>query len=105
MLAVAYGARVEQHAFRGFLMRRGWNVPYLGRWFAVPEATRPLLPGGPVAVLHLEDGTDDAGRVTIGPLAFRSVHGRDLDARTLPRPLVSDAARDVRGAVSGVMRR
>jgi hypothetical protein len=54
-------------------------------------------------VLHLGEGTDDAGRVTIGPLAFRSVHGRDLDARTLAPALVSDAARDVRGAVTSAM--
>ena len=54
-------------------------------------------------MLHLGEGTDDAGRVTIGPLAFRSVHGRDLDARTLAPALVSDAARDVRGAVTSAM--
>jgi hypothetical protein len=93
-------ARVEQRAFRGFLMRRGWHVPYLGPWFAVPEATRELLPGGPIAVLHLDAGCDADDRVRVVDLAFRSAHGRDLDARTLPAPLVSDAARDVHGALT-----
>jgi hypothetical protein len=81
-------ARVDQRAFRGFLMRRGWQVPYLGPWFTVPEATREVLPGGPTAVLHLEPGRDEDERVAVLALAFRSTHGRDLDARTLPRPLV-----------------
>lgn len=80
-------------------MRRGWRVPYLGRWFAVPEATRELAPGGPIAVLHLEPGTDDDDRVVVRELAFWSVHRRELDARTLPPALVSEAALDVLGAV------
>jgi hypothetical protein len=99
-LDLADRARVNQRAFRGFLMRRGWHVPYLGPWFAVPEATRELLPAGPIAVLHLEPGCDADDRVRVVDLAFRSAHGRDLDARTLPAPLVSDAARDVHGALT-----
>ena len=91
--------RLDQPAFREFLMRRGWKVPYLGDFFTTPEATRELQPGGPAAVLYLEPGTDDEGRVTLGELGFESVQGRHLDARKLPPALVSEAARDVLGAV------
>ncbi len=98
-LNIADGVSLEQRAFRGFLMRRGWKVPYLGPFFTTPEATRELTRGGPVAVLYLEPGTDDEGRVTLGHLGFESVQGRKLDARALPQALVSEAARDVLGAV------
>jgi hypothetical protein len=99
-LPIGQDARVDQRAFRGFLMRRGWRVPYLGAWFTVPEASRDLVPDGPTAVLHLQPGPDEQGRVVLQELAFRSVQGRELDARTLPAALVSDAARDVLGAVA-----
>lgn len=79
-------------------MRRGWRVPYLGPFFTVPEATRELAPGGPVAVLYLE-GPDEEGRVILGELGFESVQEHELDARELPPALVSEAARDVLGAV------
>ena len=97
-LKVANGVVVNQRSFRGFLMRRGWHVPYLGPWFTVPEARRELMRGGPEAVLHL-DLADDGRKVIVRELAFRSVHGRQLDARKLSRALVSEAARDVLGAV------
>ncbi len=98
-LDMASGARLDQRAFRGFLMNRGWHVPYLGPFFTVPEARRDLAPGGPIAVLHLEPGSDEDGRVVLGELAFESVQDRELDARELPPALVSEAARDVLGAV------
>ena len=97
-LDIAHGAHVNQRGFRGFLMRRGWSVPYLGPWFTAPEATRELTRGGPIAVLHLDHGVGDEGRIVLQDLAFRSVHGRHLDARKLPPTLVSEAARDVLGA-------
>lgn len=40
VLAFAHGARVKQTAIRGFLLDRGWKVPFLGPYFEVPEATR-----------------------------------------------------------------
>ena len=80
-------------------MRRGWNVPYMGPWFTVPEATREMTRGGPIAVLHLDLPPDkDDERVVLCELGFRSVHARELDARELPPALVSEAARDVLGA-------
>ena len=98
-LRIGAGTRVTQRQFRGFLMNRGWHVPYLGSWFDVPEATFELLAGGPLAVLHLAaDGDQD--EVIVGELCFRSAHHEDLDARLLPQALVSDAARDVLGAVA-----
>jgi hypothetical protein len=97
-LHLADGVVVNQRSFRGFLMRRGWHVPYVGPWFTVLEATHDLMRGGPEAVLHLHHA-DDEGSVIVLDVAFRSVHGRDLDARKLPGPLVSEAARDVLGAV------
>lgn len=97
-LGIAAGVRLDQRAFRGFLMRRGWKVAYLGDFFTTPEATHELELGGPAAVLYLEPGTDDEGRVTLGELGFESVQGQHLDARELPPALVSEAARDVLGA-------
>ncbi|MDP9377233.1 MAG: DUF4132 domain-containing protein [Actinomycetota bacterium] len=97
-LSIGRGTHVNQRGFRGFLMRRGWNVPYLGPWFTVPEATRELTRSGPVAVLHLDHASAGDERVVVMELAFRSVHGCELDARELPTTLVSEAARDVLGA-------
>ena len=98
-LNIAEGAHVNQRAFRGFLMRRGWNVPYMGPWFTVPEATRETTHGGPVAVLQLDLPSDEGDeRVVLCELGFRSVHARELDARELQPALVSEAARDVLGA-------
>jgi hypothetical protein len=98
-LRIGAGTRVTQRQFRGFLMNRGWHVPYLGSWFDVPEATFELLAGGPLAVLLLAaDGDQD--EVIVGELCFRSALDEDLDARLLPPALVSDAARDVLGAVA-----
>jgi hypothetical protein len=80
-------------------MRRGWNVPYMGPWFTVPEATRETTHGGPVAVLHLDLPSDeDDERVVLCELGFGSVDARELDARELPPALISEAARDVLGA-------
>lgn len=97
-LSLTSGRRLPQRPFRGFLTNRGWRVPNLGNWFDIPEGTRELLPGGPVAVLHLEaEGDED--EIVIGELAFSSAHDRDLDARLLPPIMVSEAARDVLGAI------
>lgn len=99
-LDLGHGRRVDQTPFRGFLMTRGWQVPFLGPWFTVPEGTRELLPGGPTAVLHLEyDETDDERTARVNELAFRTVDSRPLDARRLPPRLVSEAARDILGAL------
>jgi hypothetical protein len=51
-------------------------------------------------VLELERPREHGDVVGVGVLGFRSVLGDDLDARTLPPPLVSQAARDVLGAVA-----
>ena len=92
---------VRQTPLRGFLMGRGWHVPYLGPWFTVPEATRELVVGGPKAVLEL--GYDEATAretIVVRSLTFRSPADRPLDARRLPPRLVSEAARDVLGALA-----
>lgn len=98
-LGVARGRRVRQTPFRGFLLRRGWNVPFLGPYFEVPEAKRELTQHGPIAVLDLEYDDEIPDVVSVGDLVFRSVQEVDLDARVLPPALVSEAARDVLGAV------
>ena len=84
-------------------MERGWRAPYLGPFFALAEATRELSPGGPTAVLQLQDELDERGRVVVAGLWFRSVLGEILDAQALPPALVSDAARDVLGAVAAAI--
>ena len=99
-MSVAAGSQVCQRPFRGFLMRRDWQVPYLGRFFEVPEATKQVPRDGPLAVLELERPREHGDVVGVRGLGFRSVLGDDLDARTLPPPLVSEAARDVLGAVA-----
>jgi len=81
-------------------MRRGWRVPYLAPFDAVPEATRTLERGGPTAALQLPDEIDERCRVVILGLWFRSLLGEVLDAQALPPAVVSEAARDVLGAVA-----
>lgn len=98
-LRVSTGTCVPQRRFRGFLLNRGWHVPYLGPFFDVPEATFEPLPGGPVAVLNL-DVDNETDEIIIGELQFRSIEDKDLDARLLPPPLVSEAGRDVLGAAA-----
>lgn len=85
----------------GFLRTRGWDIPYMGRWHFIPEATLEITRHGPIAVLEvdLEAEPPDA-IVAIGGLSFRSVLGTDLDARALPPSVVSESARDVLGAVA-----
>lgn len=100
ILRAGTGALVRQRRLRGYLTSRGWHVPYLGRWFEVPEATFELQPGGPVAVLDLTVDDEEKDMVAVGELHFRSVQDEPLDARLLPPALVSDAARDVLGAVA-----
>jgi hypothetical protein len=101
-LMLRAGQQLPQRPFRGFLTNRGWRVPYLGRWFTIPEATRELLPGGPLAVLHLEldEEENETDEIILGELAFRSAHDLGLDARLLPPVMVSESARDVLGAIS-----
>lgn len=97
LLDLGEGRRVHQRALRGYLISRGWKVPYLGSWFEVPEATHEES----LAVLELEPPAGEADdTVGVGVLSFRSVQGDDLDARSLPAPAVSDAARDVLGALA-----
>ena len=102
-LSMAAGQRVLQRPFRGFLRSRGWDVPYMGRWFFIPEATREITHHGAIAVLDvdLDEATDESEDVlVVGVLGFRSILDTDLDARELPRVVVSEAARDVLGAVA-----
>lgn len=98
-LDFAYGKRAKQTAMRGFLLNRGWKVPFLGPYFEVPEATRELTPHGPIAVLDRGWFEEDPENVAIWELDFRSVQDVPLDARDLPPALVSEAARDVLGAI------
>ena len=63
-----------------------------------------MTPAGPVAVLDLDWDKTSMGspveeRVIVQELRFVSVQRRSLDARELPPPVVSEAARDVLGAV------
>ena len=102
-LSLVAGHRVRQRPFRGFLRGRRWQIPYMGPWCFIPEATREVTPHGPVAVLEvgLDDPSQDDNEVLIlGALRFRSVLDADLDARELPRTIVSEAARDVLAAVA-----
>jgi hypothetical protein len=101
-LSLVAGERVEQRPFRGLLRSRGWDVPYIGDWFFIGEATRETARGEPIAVLELdldwEARASDA--VVVGDLRFRSPFESELDARETPRRVVSEAARDVLGAVA-----
>jgi hypothetical protein len=98
--SVVAGRHVVQGPFRGFLRRRGWSVPYLGRFDDDTEARRVLAPGGPVAVLDLElADPHDPEELVLGELRFRSAGGGFLDAAGLPPALASEAARDVLGGV------
>ena len=54
------GRRLNQTPFRGFLLGRGWKVPYLGAYFEVPEGTRSIGPNEPVAVLFLESDSEES---------------------------------------------
>lgn len=91
---------MNQTPFRGFLLGRGWKVPYLGAYFEVPEGTRSIGPNEPVAVLFLDYDSEESDTLVVGQLAFRSVEDVELDARTLPPALVSEAARDALGAIA-----
>jgi hypothetical protein len=102
-LSFAVGERVEQRPLRGFLRSRGWEVPYMGRWFFIGEATRQVTRQGPIAVLEVDldwDAPDAGDVVVVGALGFRSMLSADIDIRTLPPAIVSEAARDVLGAVA-----
>jgi hypothetical protein len=106
-LSFAVGERVEQRALRGFLRSRGWEVPYMGRWFFIGEATRQVTRHGPIAVLEVDldwDAADVSDVVVVGALGFRSMLSADIDIRTLPPAIVSEAARDVLGAVARASR-
>ena len=105
-LSFAVSERVEQRRFRGFLRSRGWEVPYMGRWSFVGEATRELSRHGPAAVLNvdLDWEREELDVVVIGALRFRSVLDVELDARALPPAIVSEAARDVLGALVAARR-
>ena len=100
VLQLGLGIRVPQRPFRGFLVGRGWHVPHLGPWFTVPEATRQLPGAAPIAVVHLEGDHENRDVVLVHELAFRSRQGHGIDARTLLPQIVSEAARDVLGALA-----
>ena len=75
----------------------------MGRWFFIPEATLEVTRHGPIAVLEVDLDNrpgDNEDVLVVGNLGFRSIFDVDLDARELPRTMVSEAARDVLGAVS-----
>ena len=90
---------LDQSSMRAFLRKRGWQVPWLGRFFQVPEARRELFPGGPTAVLDIAWNEDDE---TVSPagLAFESAAGTQMLARELPLPWLSEIGRDVLGATT-----
>lgn len=103
LLLFAVGERVEQRAFRGFLRNRGWDVPYMGRWFFIGEATREVVRGEPIAVLAVDldwEAAQPADMVVVGDFWFRLESGSGVDAcRAGPR-VVSEAGRDVLGAIA-----
>jgi hypothetical protein len=102
-LSLAFRERVGQRAFRGFLRNRGWCVPYMGNWFFIGEATKEVTPDGPTAVLDVDldwEAAEPSDVVVIGDLRFRSQPDSQLDARDAPARVVSEAARDVLGAVA-----
>lgn len=106
-LSFAAGERVRQTQFRGFLRCRGWDVPYLGRWCFVGEAAREVARHGASAVLALDldwSSNGECPMVLLGDLGFRSELQTELDARALPPAIVSEAARDVLGAIVGARR-
>jgi hypothetical protein len=78
----------------------------MGRWSFIGEATRELTRHGPTAVLDvgLDSDREELDVVAIGALGFRSVLDVELDARTLPPAMVSEAARDVRGGLAAARR-
>ena len=90
---------LDQSSMRAFLRKRGWQVPWLGRFFQVPEARRELFPGGPTAVLHI-DFNDDDETVSPARLAFETAAGTPMPDRKLPPPWLSEIARDVLGAAT-----
>jgi hypothetical protein len=75
----------------------------MGPWFFIGEATREVAQGETIAVLDL-DLDSEAGMipeaVVVADLRFRSLSESELDARRLPPRVVSEAARDVLGAVA-----
>lgn len=102
-VSFAVGERVEQRPFRGFLRSRGWEVPYMGWWFFIGEASREVTRHGPIAVLEVDldwEFAVEADVIRVGDLRFRSVLGAELDSRILPPAIVSEAARDVLGALA-----
>jgi hypothetical protein len=102
-VSFAVGELLEQRPFRRFLRSRGWEVPYMGRWSFIGEATREVTRHGPIAVLEVDIDWEfavEADVIRVGDLRFRSVLGADLDSRTLPPAIVSEAARDVVGALA-----
>jgi hypothetical protein len=90
---------LDQTRMRAFLRGRGWRVPWLGRFFQVPEARRELFAGGPSAVLGLEWREDD-GRVTPAWLAFESTTEEMIHVGDLPACWLSEIGRDVLGAAA-----
>ena len=80
-------------------MGRGWRAPYLGPFFAIAEATRELSPGGPTAVLQLQDELDEpAGSSSrdsgSAPCSARSSTPKRCRRRSSPkRPETSSAPR------------
>lgn len=107
-LLFAVSERVKQRAFRGFLRNRRWNVPYMGHWFCIDEATGEVERGGPIAVLEVDlawDAAEPADVVVLGDLHFRSESGSEVDARCVFPRVVSEAARDVHGAVAASLHR
>ncbi len=102
-LSFAAGQRAQQRPFRGFLRSRGWDVPYMGRWFFIGEANRQLRRDDPIAVLDVDldcQSADEPDVIRVGDLRFRSVLGADLDSRIVAPATVSEAARDVLGALA-----
>ena len=99
-LSFAVNPGVEQVRFRGFLLNRGWQAPYMGGWYTAREATRELTRHGPIAVLDIDLDCEELDVVVIGALRFRSVLDVELDARALPPAIVSEAARDVLGVLA-----
>jgi hypothetical protein len=101
-LSFAGGERLKQRPVRGFLRSRGWEIPYMGPWFFIGEATREFGGHGCVAVLEvdLDWSCPEVDVVSVGALRFRSAAGTELDARRVPPAIVSEAARDVLGAVA-----
>jgi hypothetical protein len=102
-LLFAVGERVEQRAFRGFLRNRGWDVPYMGHWFFIGEAAREVVRGEPIAVLTVDldwEAAEPADIVVVGDLWFRLESGSGVDACWAGPRVVSEAARDVLGAIA-----